>query len=160
MANSRFWGFVFGLAAGVVIGALQAPQSGAETRARIKGLVSDSTGQALDKVGLTADKRHEIQHTVSDVRAKTAAEVSTMVDKTTATIDRTARQVEEVASETRTWATDTAATVRARVSDQASDATHQAEDAMAPVENAVSDAAAQAADLADQASSAARDTLN
>ena len=78
MANSRFWGFVFGLAAGVVIGALQAPRSGAETRAQIKQFVTDSTGQALDTVGLTPEKRHEIQHTVSDVRSKTAAEVSTM----------------------------------------------------------------------------------
>lgn len=118
MANSRFWGFVFGLAAGVVIGALQAPQSGAETRARIKGLISDSTDQALDKVGLTEDKRHEIQHTVSDVRAKTASEVSTMVDKTTAALDRTARQVDE-----------SAATVENAVSDAAAQASDLADQA-------------------------------
>ncbi len=153
MANSRFWGFVFGLAAGVVIGALQAPRSGAETRARIKGLVSDSTELALETVGLTPDKRQEIQHTVNDVRAKTAAEVTTIVDKTTATIDRTARQVEEVASETRTWAADTAATVRTRVGDQASGTAETVEDVSASIESAVTGAADQVSDAASDVTS-------
>ena len=158
MANSRFWGFVFGLAAGVVIGALQAPRSGAETRAQIKQFVTDSTGQALDTVGLTPEKRHEIQHTVSDVRSKTAAEVSTIVDKTTATIDRTARQVEDVAREPRTWGTDAAATARARVGDQASAAAHR--DAAASAGDLIDEASAAADDLASQASSIAKDATS
>lgn len=157
MANSRFWGFVFGLAAGAVIGALQAPRSGAETRAEIKRFFSDTTGQALDRVGLTEDKRHELQHTVSDVRAKTATEVSSIVDRTTATIDRTARQVEEAASETRTWAADTAATVRARVGEPAASSAPLAEDAMAPVGETIADATTAASDLAEQASDTAAD---
>lgn len=152
MANSRFWGFVLGMAAGAVIGALQAPRSGVETRAEIKRFFSDSTGQALERMGLTEDRRQAMQHTVGDVRTQAASGVSTLIDKTTATIDRTARQVGDAASETRTWAADTAATVHTRVGNQTSGATSPVDDLTASIETTVADATSAAADLAGQAS--------
>lgn len=87
-------GMVIGAAAGVIIGLLTAPRSGAETRGRIHGRALYARDVAQEKIdagrNIMADKLHQTAE-----KSKKAAD--TMADATKGAVDKAANRSKQIA---------------------------------------------------------------